>query len=78
MSVRSVRQLRGRVQAEVGLGHQKNGNWVGVTVELDLHSNPAVRDALDALHRAIEERALGSIAEAMSDRAKRPTPERKP
>lgn len=77
MAVRNTRLLRGRVQAEVGLGHQRNGTWIGVTVELDL-KDAAIKAAVEELHRVIEERALTSVTEAMFDRAKRTNPERTP
>ena len=67
MAVRHTRLLRGRVQAEVGLGSAIGGQWIGVTVELDL-TNPAVKKAVDALHKVIEQQAMDKVAEAMADR----------
>lgn len=67
MAVRNTRLLRGRVQADVGLGHAANGSWIGVTVELDLH-DPVIKAAVDQLHAAIEIRALNQVAEALAYR----------
>ncbi len=67
MAVRHTRLLRGRVQAEVGLGSAVGGQWIGVTVELDL-TNPEIEKAVDGLHAVIEKQALDKVSEAMADR----------
>lgn len=69
MTVRNTRLLRGRVQADVGLGSAVGGQWIGVRVELDL-LNPEVKKAVDKLHKVIEKQAMDKVAEAMADREK--------
>lgn len=65
--VRAVRELTGRVQAEVCLGSSSQHGYAAITIE---SSSPAVRKALEALHDVLRTEAFDLTKAIVEDDAK--------
>ena len=65
--VRSVRELAGRVQAEVCLGSSTTHGYAAITIE---SSSPAVHDALAKLHAVLRDEAFELTKAIVEDDAK--------
>jgi len=65
--VSNVRQLRGRVQADVLIGTADNGGAVRVTVEVGV-TDPEMKKAMTRVQNLLRQRALSQLAEAQRNR----------